>query len=79
MSDTHGPIEERHREAMNELGHVLADIFKGYGFALLVFDFNQSGRMNYLSNAARPEMLAAMKEFIANAEGRGHRAPRRRS
>lgn len=44
------------------------------GFALLIFPFDDGidGRIDYVSNAARPEMLIAMKEFIANNEGRVH-------
>jgi hypothetical protein len=54
---THGPIEPEHRETMNEVGTILAECFKGYGFALLVSEFNtNSGRMNYLSNAHRDDM-----------------------
>lgn len=73
---SHGPVEEQHRYAMNEIGKVLAEVFEGYGFCLLVFDMNKTGRMNYLSNAARGDMVTAMKEFIANAEGRMHDAPK---
>lgn len=69
MSD---PIQPDLREAMNKLGKLLGDNFKPYGFALLVFPFGikPDQRMNYISNADRETMLAAMKEFIANAEGR---------
>lgn len=47
---------------------------KTWGFTLLVFEFGspEDGRMNYISNAEREDMLTAMKEFIANAEGRLH-------
>lgn len=64
----HGPIEPRHHADMNEVADQLGDTFKGYGFCLLVFDFNTKGRMNYISNADRADMVTAMKEFIANAE-----------
>lgn len=42
------------------------------GFALLVFDFDcpPGARTNFISNAARNDMLNAMKEFIARAEGK---------
>lgn len=44
---------------------------KPFGFALLVFPFGDKpkGRMNYISNAQRADMLIAMKEFIARSEG----------
>ena len=43
---------------------------KGYGFALLIFDFGPDGFMSWMSNAEREDMVRAMKEFIALAEGR---------
>ncbi len=45
---------------------------KQFGFALLWFEFGKTegGRVNYASNAEREDMLTAMKEFIARAEGR---------
>ena len=75
MSD---PIEERHRAAMNALAQVLAEQFSGFGFTLLVFDFGDNGRMNYISNAKREDMVAAMREFIAHQTGNLHEAPRGR-
>ena len=57
---------------MNTLGSFLAKRLRPYGFCLLVFPLNdRNGRMNYIANANREDMLIAMKEFIANAEGRG--------
>lgn len=67
----HEPVEEQHRIVMTAVASMLSEAFEGYGFALLVFPFNgDKGRVNYISNAERPDMLAAMKEFIARAEGR---------
>ncbi|MFM0008308.1 hypothetical protein PQR57_46340 [Paraburkholderia dipogonis] len=61
---------------MNDVASVMANIFKSYGFAIFVFPFNgDRGRMNYISNAEREDMVAALKEFIANSEGRAHSAP----
>ncbi|MFC0694750.1 hypothetical protein [Paraburkholderia humisilvae] len=62
---------------MNEIGSILGDVFKGKGFALLVFDFGPDGMMNWLSNADRDDMLVALREFIASHEGRTHDAPAR--
>lgn len=77
---THGPIVERHREQMAAVAEVLDELFNGkakgpdrqIGFAVLVFPFGatEGGRVNYISNADREDMLTAMKEFIARAEGR---------
>lgn len=68
-------IEEQHRKVMNEVAHLLDQCFKGFGFTLLVFDWGDKGRMNYISNARREDMLTAMREFIAKHEGRAHDAP----
>ncbi len=42
------------------------------GFVLLVFPFGveDGRRVNYVSNAARAEMLTALKEIVARFEGR---------
>lgn len=70
----HQPIVDEHRKAMNDVARLLDGIFAGYGFTLLVFEFEdgegKQGRMNYISNAERDDMIIAMKEFIANHEGR---------
>jgi hypothetical protein len=73
---SHGEIEAQHRKSMNDIAEILDSIFQGYGFALLIFSLNKSdGRMNYISNAMREDMLVAMKEFIAHSEGRALEAP----
>lgn len=60
----------------NAIGHALKETVRNtgeeYGFALLMFGLkgDESSRMNYISNSNREDMLAAMKEFIARAEGR---------
>lgn len=72
------PIEQQFREQMRAIADVLNEVFNGKlkghdrttGFALLVFPFGDTGRTNYISNAERKDMLNAMKEFIARAEGR---------
>jgi hypothetical protein len=77
----HQQIEGKHRELMNRLAGALDEMFEGYGFCLLVFPFadkegEMDGRMNYISNAERKDMLVAMKEFIARNEGRVPGAPK---
>lgn len=67
--------EERHRRLMQVLGKTLDEVLEGCGFALLVFEFDKPAAVNYISNAERPDMLLAMKEFIARSEGRMHDAP----
>lgn len=81
MPDTHGPIQDELKEFMNNLGRGIDNLLNGkeckpkkrkWGFALLIFPFGETpnGRMNYLSNSEREDMLVAMKEFIARNEGR---------
>ena len=76
MKEQEGPVEEKMRGIMNDIGHLIGDaihnVDPNYGFALLVFECGErvDSRMNYISNAHREDMLAAMKEFIARNEGR---------
>lgn len=71
MPDTYGPIEAKHHADMNAVADYLKAVFRGHGFALLVFDFHGVGRMNYISNANRDDMLAAMNEFIGHMAATG--------
>ena len=75
------PIQPAYREQMNDVAARPDGFFNGsatdkpkVGFTLLIFEFGQAdnGRVNYISNAERSDMLTAMKEFIARAEGRLH-------
>lgn len=45
---------------------------RSIGFAIFIFEFGKTdgGRVNYVSNAARDEMLVAVREWLARAEGR---------
>jgi len=78
---SHGPVEPEFVEMMNKLARTLDVLFnpqlakdgdRHIGFTLLVFEFDNidGGRMNYISNAKRADMITAMKELIANFEGR---------
>lgn len=74
------PIDPRFHARMNETAAALDMIFNGpkprltstVGFVLLTFEFGKTegGRVNYISNGDRPDMIAAMKEWLARAEGR---------
>lgn len=76
------PIEPVFIRAMNLLAEGIDETFNGpkltgiprrpkIGFALFVFEFGrlEHGRVNYISNGDRQDMIAAMKEWIARAEG----------
>lgn len=60
------------REVMQGLGKAIGEQCPaGVGFVLLMFDFGEAntGFMNYLSNAQRPDMIAALKELVHVLEG----------
>jgi hypothetical protein len=44
--------------------HVDRQIPYGWGFVILVFPFGSGGRMNYVANADRADVVRAMYEFI---------------
>jgi len=75
------PIEEEHRALMNALAHGVDEALNGpkkpgvkptIGFVLLVSEFGkiEGGRVNYISNGERADMLAICREYLARAEGR---------
>lgn len=65
-----GPIEERYFEDMNALAgfldhHLNREVkppMRTTGFVLLVFPFGDDGRMNYISNANRENIVTALRE-----------------
>lgn len=74
---THGPIETDQRAMMNAIAKVLDDQFNPKGekkiaFVLLIAKFGDiaEGRVNYISNGNRPDIVSMMKETIARFEGR---------
>lgn len=78
MSD---PIQAQHHALMNALAHGIDDILNPrtssdgaprLGFILLVAEFGKidGGRVNYISNGKRDDMLAMLREYLARAEGR---------
>lgn len=70
MTGTHGPIEQEAHAEMNAIAQALREYLPAdYGFALLVFKYGDTGRMNYIASAERGDMIAAMKELISRFEG----------
>lgn len=71
------PIDKKHRKKMNTLAEFLDTRFNGMlrgsarkiGFTLLIFPLKAPGRMNYLCNANRADMIASMKQLISQWEG----------
>jgi hypothetical protein len=72
------PIQREYREIMNTVAGTLDRVFnpagepKQIGFVLLMAEFGKTegGRVNYISNGDRADMIAMMKEWLARAEGR---------
>jgi hypothetical protein len=84
MDPTHGPIVADQRAMMNALAETIDRLFNGQGlpglapppkkiaFVLLTAKFGDydDGRVNYISNGERSDIIAMMKELIARFEGR---------
>jgi hypothetical protein len=74
------PIDPKVAIVMNELAQAINIVLNGkdrpnkIGFCLHVFQigYTEGGRVNYISNCNREDMLTAMKEWLARAEGRFH-------
>lgn len=68
MKELTGSQEEH--ELMTKTAKLLKELFNGYGFALIVFDFHKPGISNYVSNAQRKEMIMALRETAERLEKR---------
>ena len=75
---THGPIERDQRKMMNSIANAIDQGFNGdaepkkVAFVLLTAKMGdyEGGRVNYISNGDRADIVAMMKETIARFEGR---------
>ena len=52
------------KKLMQAVAAKLDDVFEGYGFCLMVFDWGDKAQMNYISNAERETMIEALKEAV---------------
>lgn len=58
-------------QLLQRIAKALDEGLGGQGFCLLLFPLDsEGGRIAYVSNADRDDMLTAMREFIARHEGR---------
>jgi nitrous oxidase accessory protein NosD len=59
------------KNVMQEIAaYIHQRIGKKYGFCVLIYEHNtDKGRMNYVSNSQREDVIKAMKEFIEETEG----------
>jgi hypothetical protein len=71
----HEQIQGKFREQMNVIAEVLDETFNGdgpkqVGFALLTYEFDgpKDGRVNYIGNGKREDVLKALKELIGRWE-----------
>lgn len=74
------PIDPRVRKSMNKLARDIDQGLNGkahgdkrrFGFILLVAEFGliENGRVNYISNGQREDMIAMLREYLARVEGR---------
>ncbi len=75
------PITEQYREQMNGIARAIDEAFNGkrkpgrkpkVGFILLMAEFGKidGGRVNYISNGDRADMIAMLREYLARVEGR---------
>jgi hypothetical protein len=74
MSEEETEEEMQRRLALEEscsrLGRTIgAQLPKGIGFTLLMFDFGGKGNFAYLSNAQRSDMIELLHEAIAKIGG----------
>ena len=69
-------IESKYVREMNSLAAALDDVFNGpvrpkkTAFVLLITEFgNMKGRVNYISNGERSDIVTMLKEITARFEG----------
>ena len=65
------PVEEAYREKMTNLARLIDRKLNGrsgrklLGFVLMMFEFNEQGRCNYMSNANRADVVRLLEEQLA--------------
>lgn len=74
LADPDDGIVPEYKERMNNLARALDDILnagkrpKEICFALLMCRFGEDGRVNYISNGERSDMLKMMEEYISSVK-----------
>lgn len=76
------PIQAEFHAMMNDVARELDGFFNGtgtprIGFVLLTAEFGkiEGGRVNYISNGRREDMIAMLSEYLARVEGRYQEPP----
>lgn len=74
---THEPIQAEHRAMMNAVAQSLDEVFnpgdtRRVAFVVLTANMGdyEGGRVNYISNGNREDIVSMLKELIARFEGR---------
>ena len=64
------PVRDEYKGRMQACARMLSSVFGDEaGFALLVFKLDSpEGRMNYISNVGRADMVSAMEVFVAEVK-----------
>lgn len=65
MSESTNDVRERLQETARTIQVMLPP---HTGFVLLAFDLDRAGRMEYVSNGCREDVVKAMREFIEHTE-----------
>jgi hypothetical protein len=69
MSESEKDFQIRHagaERALREIGDgIRSKVPPGFGFGLFIFEFGDHGSMFWISNAQRPDMIKALREWIA--------------
>lgn len=65
--------QQKTEESMREIGGVITELLnemssEPLGFALIVFEFNNPGIGNYISNSERKSMIEGLKETVRRLE-----------
>lgn len=70
-----GPIQPEFVAGMNVIANALEAVFnergrpKQVGFVLMTFNFSDTGRCNYISNAKREDIITLLTEQLAYFKG----------
>lgn len=69
MTDFRVPIPEEIKRPANQVAQYLgAELPKGWGFGLVLFEYNSTpeaqGALMWLSSGSREDMVLAMQEFV---------------
>lgn len=70
--DAHRSMKKLAREIDRELNGKAKGDNRRWGFVLLVSEFDkiEDGRVSYISNGERADIIAMLREYLARVEGR---------